>query len=144
MVLQHNCNGTEWSPIWSVIIPVINRIRGLHSVSPICLITIWFQTHLDNTKFCYQLIITITKFVIFQAFLKLKRRQLWEFSARSKNKNPFSYHLMVCTVLLHCPIIAVILLHQKFLQFHWLRAVVFRLNLKYLLEKITNLLWVVV
>ena len=37
-----------------------------------------------------------------------------------------------------------ILLHQKFLQFDWLRAVVFRLNLKYLHVKITNLLWVVV
>ena len=32
-----------------------------------------------------------------------------------------------------------ILLHQKFLQFDWLRAVVFQLNLKYLHVKITNL-----
>ena len=38
----------------------------------------------------------------------------------------------------------VILLHEKFLQFDWLRAVVFQLNLKYLHVKITNLLWVVV
>ena len=37
-----------------------------------------------------------------------------------------------------------ILLHEKFLQFDWLRAAVFQLNLKYLHEKITNLLWVVV
>ena len=37
----------------------------------------------------------------------------------------------------------IILLHQKFLQFDWLRAVVFQLNLKYLHVKITNLLWVV-
>ena len=37
-----------------------------------------------------------------------------------------------------------ILLHQKFLQFDWLRAVVFQLNLKYLHVKITNLLRVVV
>ena len=36
------------------------------------------------------------------------------------------------------------LLHEKFLQFDWLRAVVFQLNLKYLRAKITNLLWVVV
>ena len=36
------------------------------------------------------------------------------------------------------------LLHDKFLQFDWLRAVVFQLNLKYLHVKITNLLWVVV
>ena len=38
----------------------------------------------------------------------------------------------------------VILLHEKFLQFDWLRAVVFQLNLKYLHVKITTLLWVVV
>jgi len=37
-----------------------------------------------------------------------------------------------------------ILLHEKLLQFDWLRAVVFQLNLKYLHVKITNLLWVVV
>ena len=36
-----------------------------------------------------------------------------------------------------------ILLHEKFLQFDWLRAVVFQLNLKYLHVKITNPLWVV-
>ena len=38
----------------------------------------------------------------------------------------------------------IILLHEKLLQFDWLRAVVFQLNLKYLHVKITNLLWVVV
>ena len=37
-----------------------------------------------------------------------------------------------------------ILLHEKFLQFDWLRAVVVQLNLKYLHEKIANLLRVVV
>ena len=39
---------------------------------------------------------------------------------------------------------SVILLQEKFLQFDWLRAVVFQLNLKYLHVKITNLLQVVV
>ena len=37
-----------------------------------------------------------------------------------------------------------ILLLKKFLQFDWLRAAVFQLNLKYLHVKITSLLWVVV
>ena len=37
-----------------------------------------------------------------------------------------------------------ILLHEKFLQFDWLRAVVFQPYLKYLHVKITNLVWVVV
>ena len=35
-------------------------------------------------------------------------------------------------------------LHEKFLRFDWLRAVVFELNLKYLHVKITTLLCVVV
>ena len=37
-----------------------------------------------------------------------------------------------------------ILLQEKFLQFDWLRAAVFQLNLNYLHVKITSLLWVVV
>ena len=41
-------------------------------------------------------------------------------------------------------IFGIILLREKFLQFDWLRAVVFQLNLKYLHVKITNLLRVVV
>ena len=40
-------------------------------------------------------------------------------------------------------LVCVILLHEKFLQFDWLTAVVFQLNLKYLHVKITNLLRVV-
>ena len=40
--------------------------------------------------------------------------------------------------------LGLILLHEKFLQFDWLRAVVFQLNLKYLHVKITKLLPVVV
>ena len=38
----------------------------------------------------------------------------------------------------------IIPLHEKFLQFDWIRAVVFQLNLKYLHVKITNLMWAVV
>ena len=41
-------------------------------------------------------------------------------------------------------ITAILLLHEKFLQFNWLRAVVFQLNLKYVHVKITNPLGVVV
>ena len=37
------------------------------------------------------------------------------------------------------PITDIIPLHEKFLQFDWLRAVEFQLNLKYLHVKITNL-----
>ena len=56
--LISNGNRTEWSPIRSVIIRVINKIGRPRNGSPICLITSLI------TKFCYQLIITVTKFVI--------------------------------------------------------------------------------
>ena len=39
MTTTSNGNRTEWSPIRSVIIQVINKIGRLHSTSPICLIT---------------------------------------------------------------------------------------------------------
>ena len=41
-------------------------------------------------------------------------------------------------------ILSIILQHEKFLQFDWLRAVVFQFNLKYLHVKITKPLRVVV
>ena len=51
---------------------------------------------------------------------------------------------MLLFKLIFKPGISLIILHEKFLQFDWLRAVVFQLNLKYLHVKITNLLRVVV
>ena len=56
--LISNGNRTEWGPILSVIIWVINKI---------CLIQAWLQTKLDDTKFCYLLIMTLTKFFIYKA-----------------------------------------------------------------------------
>ena len=56
---------------------------------------------------------------------------------RTKSKG---YRVRVRVVAIYI----LILLHEKFLQYDWLRAVVFQLNLKYLHVKITNLLRVVV
>ena len=56
----HSGNRTKWNPILFVIIRVINKIRQLQSRSLICQSLIWLQTELDDMKFCYQLIITIT------------------------------------------------------------------------------------
>ena len=53
-----NGNRTEWSPIRSVIIRVINKIGRPRSGSPICLIT--------------SLIITLTKFVTYEAPFSIK------------------------------------------------------------------------
>jgi len=60
-----------------------------------------------------------------------------------------SKFVAISSVLRHffeatCMLLVVILLREKFLQFDWLRAVVFQLNLKYLHVKITNILRVVV
>ena len=56
----------------------------------------------------------------------------------------FSITLQVMLNFVIVIINAVILLHEKFLQFDWLRVVVVQLYLKYLHVKITNLLRVVV
>ena len=50
----------EQSPIQSVIIRVINRIRRPWSGSWICQSRVWLQTEQDDTKSCYQFIIIIT------------------------------------------------------------------------------------
>ena len=60
IAIINNGNRTEWSPILSVIIRVINKIRRPRSGSPICQSRVWLQTELDDTKSCNQLIITIT------------------------------------------------------------------------------------
>ena len=45
------------------------------------------QTELDDTKFCYyKLIITITKFVRFQVFLKIKTQEIPRVFASEKTK----------------------------------------------------------
>ena len=51
-----------------------------------------------------------------------------------------SQHKDVASVSRQPLITVVILLREKFLQFDWLRAMIFQLNLKYLHVKITNLL----
>ena len=67
-------------------------------------------------------------------------QQCWELLRpfeRSPRQQP-KFHDAIPLVILPAPP-GVILLHEKFLQFDWLRAVVFQLNLKYLHVKITNL-----
>ena len=60
-----NGNRTEWSPIRSVIIRVINKIGRPRSGSPICLIT--------------SLIITLTKFVTYEAPFSIKTQEIPRF-----------------------------------------------------------------
>ena len=64
------------------------------------------------------------------------------FSCRRKTSFYFPKPMLLVRVFFNFTF--VILLHEKFLQFDWLRAVVFQLNLKYLHVKITKPLRVVV
>ena len=54
------------------------------------------------------------------------------------------YHYHHCHYYYYYYYIAIILLHEKFLQIDWLRAAVFQLNMNYLHVKITKPLRVVV
>ena len=78
-MLISNGNRTEWNPIRSVIIRVINKIGRPRNGSPICLITSMITAELDDTKFCYQLIITLTKFMISKALFKIKTQEIPRF-----------------------------------------------------------------
>ena len=84
------------------------------------------NTTSDITKLLYIINSRAIRRVKFEAILKYHKWYLCQTSCTNR------------------AIICFILLHEKFLQFDWLRAVVFQLNLKYLHVKITNLLQVVV
>ena len=55
----YNGNRTEWSPIQSVIIQVIENIGWLQGGSPICQSWVWLQREFNVNKSCYQLIIIV-------------------------------------------------------------------------------------
>ena len=69
------------------------------------------------------------------------------FTIKEPSEEHYYGYLWKATTRIFCYKVTIywfILLHEKLLQFDWLRAVVFQLNLKYLHVKITNLLRVVV
>ena len=96
----HISNGkrTEWSPIRSVIVPVINKIGR-----------VWLQTELDDMKFSYQLIITLKKLWYTRLFFKSKHKKFQIFFASSEENSHLSARVMARTVHLlrhdaYCPI----------------------------------------
>ena len=95
-------NRTDWSQIRSVVVRVINKISGVRFVKSRVLL----QTKLDGTKFCYQLIITLTnlRYIKGSFFLQSKHKKFRDlFLPAVKKKNQLSARLMVRTVLLDCP-----------------------------------------
>ena len=71
------------------------------------------QTELDDTKFCYKLIITITEFVRFQVFLKIKTQEIPQVFASEKNKSLLSVHMVVHTVPILIGMMCTVLLVLK-------------------------------
>ena len=69
-----------WSPIRSAIKQVINKIGRPRSRCPICKSRVWLQTELIDTKPCYQLVKTMTKFeeetrLLLYVFIKKKKKE---------------------------------------------------------------------
>ena len=89
---------------------------------------------------CFPLVINRCKYSYLRRFITRGKQFTVMYSLLKFNDTLQLFHLDMkktsgCAELI--PLL--ILLHEKFLQFDWLRAVVFQLNLKYLHVKITNL-----
>ena len=87
-----NGNRTEWSPIQSVIIQVINKIGQSRSRGLICLITSMITDQIGWCEVLVPIIITATKFVIFYAFFKIQTRNFESFFLLAVKKS----HLSTC------------------------------------------------
>ena len=76
LIIISNGNRTEWSPIRSVIIRVINKIGRPHSESPICLITSMTRDRIERHDVLLPIYCNLTKFVIYiRLFLKSKDKK---------------------------------------------------------------------
>ena len=107
------CNGnrTEWSPIRSVIIQVINKIGRPRSGSPICLITSMITDRIGQHEFLLPINHNFNKICdIIGCFLNQNTRNLKFCFASSEKKSHLSAHVMAHTVQLlighdaYCPI----------------------------------------
>ena len=97
-----NGNRTELSPIRSVIKRVINKIAWMTVQLESDLFNNEYdiQTELNDTEFCYQLIITLSKFVIYTALFLNQIRRNSNFFWLAVKKSHLSGCVMVRTVQL--------------------------------------------
>ena len=96
-----NGNRTEWSPILSVIIRVINKIGRPRSGSPICLITSMLTDRIGRHEVMLPINHNYNKICDVLALLNKKHKKFQEFSCLQENKKPFKCTCaMVRTVLL--------------------------------------------
>ena len=78
--LISNGNRTEWSPIRSVIIRVINKIGRPRSGSPICLITSMTRDRIEGHDVLLPIYCTVNKICdIYKALFKIKIQEIPRF-----------------------------------------------------------------
>ena len=101
----NNGNRTEWSPIRSVIIRVINKIGRPRSGRPICLIMSMLTDRIGRHEVLLPINHNFTKICdIIGYFLNQNTRNSKFCFASSEKKKPLSARVMGRTVLLNCPI----------------------------------------
>ena len=95
-------NRTEWSPIWSVIIRVINKIVRPHHGSSICLLTSMITDRIGWHKVLLEINHNFNKLSLWYArlFLKSKRKKFQDFRASNENKSYLRTGVMARTVQL--------------------------------------------
>ena len=90
----------------------------LRSGSPICLLRVWLQAELNDTRYCYQLIKTKKKFeekarhrlyffIKYQQLTRRNARQQRALMTRSVYLHRHDVLTFLLIVLLHCPITSV-------------------------------------
>ena len=106
-----NGNRTEWSPIRSVIIRVINKIRQPRSGSPICLITSMITDRIGRPEVLLPINNNFNKICDIIGYLlnQNSRNSKFCFASSERKKSHLSARVMVCTVQLlgheaYCPI----------------------------------------
>ena len=105
-------NRTEWSPIWSAMIQVINKIKQPRSGSPICLITTMITDWIGRHKVLLSINHIYSKICDTLGFFKIKTPEISKVFVSLKKAIQVQacdgaccpWHGMTCTVLLHCPI----------------------------------------
>ena len=76
LILINNGNRTEWSPIRSVIIRVINKIGRPRSGSPICLITSMITDRIERHEVLLPINHNYNKICDILGFFKVKTQEI--------------------------------------------------------------------
>ena len=107
MLLIYNGNRTEWSPIRSVIIRVINKIGRPRSGSPICLITSMITDRIGRHEVLLPINHNYNKICYILDYFLIKKQEIPRVFIASSEKRPFKHACaMARTVPLHRPISA--------------------------------------